>query len=87
MTLEYRVKSSDGQSITIGDIAKVQEGKAPRFGSISIDGKEAVLGMVLQRSATNAAKVVERVKARIATVNSALYRRVLAYIRFMTEQK
>ncbi len=66
------VKSFDGQSVTIGDVAKVQEGKAPRFGSISIDGKEAVMGMVLQRSATNAAKVVERVKERIATVNSAL---------------
>lgn len=66
------VKSHKGQSITIGDVATVKEDTAPRFGSISIDGKEAVLGMVLQRSATNAAKVVERVKAKIETVNSAL---------------
>lgn len=66
------IKPSIGQAITIGDVATVKEGKAPRFGAISIDGSEAVMGMVLQRSATNAAKVVERVKHRIKTVNTAL---------------
>lgn len=66
------VKSSKGQSITIGDIASVDTGSAPRFGAVSIDGKEAVMGMVLQRTATNAAKVVERIKAKIETVNTAL---------------
>ena len=66
------VKTTQAQAITIGDVAKVQEGSAPRFGAVSIDGKEAVMGMVLQRSATNAAKVVERLKAKIDTVNTAL---------------
>ncbi len=36
----------------------------PRFGAISIDGKEAVIGMVLQRTETNAAKVVELLKEK-----------------------
>ena len=66
------VKPANGQAITIGDVAKVIPGKSPRFGAVSIDGKEAVMGMVLQRSATNAAKVVERLKEKIETVNSAL---------------
>ena len=66
------IKPSAGQAVTIGDVAKVQQGAAPRFGAVSIDGQEEVMGMVLQRSATNAAKVVERIKEKIATVNSAL---------------
>ncbi len=66
------VKSAKGQSVTIRDVATVETGSAPRFGSVSIDGSEAVMGMVLQRTATNAAKVVERIQAKIATVNAAL---------------
>ncbi len=66
------IKSEDGQAVTMRDIAKVQTGSAPRFGAVSIDGSEAVMGMVLQRTATNAAKVVEALKAQIQTVNSAL---------------
>jgi len=66
------VKPSKGQAITIRDIAKVEVGSAPRFGAVSIDAKEAVMGMVLQRTATNAAKVVELVKEKVPTVNAAL---------------
>ncbi len=66
------IKPSAGQAVTIGDVAEVQKGVSPRFGAVSIDGHEEVMGMVLQRSATNAAKVVERIKEKIATVNSAL---------------
>ena len=66
------VKSSPGQSVTIRDVATVETGSAPRFGAVSIDGDEAVMGMVLQRTATNAAKVVEKIQAKIPTVNAAL---------------
>ena len=66
------VKSSNGQSVTIRDIAVVEVGSSPRFGSIVIDAKESVIGMVLQRSATNAAKVVQRVLKKLPTVNAAL---------------
>jgi len=66
------IKDTKGQAVIIGDIAKVQEGSAPRFGAVAIDGSEAVMGMVLQRSATNAAEVVEHLKEKIKTVNSAL---------------
>ncbi len=66
------VKSNNGQAVTIEDVAEVKEGSAPRFGAISIDGEESVMGMVLQRTATNAAKVVESIREKIETVNSAL---------------
>jgi cobalt-zinc-cadmium resistance protein CzcA len=66
------IKPHEGHSVTIEDVAKVVEGSAPRFGAVSIDGHEAVMGMVLQRSETNAAKVVELLKEKIDTVNAAL---------------
>ncbi|MCF6200527.1 MAG: efflux RND transporter permease subunit, partial [Hydrogenimonas sp.] len=51
---------------------EVKEGKAPRFGAVTINGEEAMFGMVLQRSGTNAAKVVEGIKEMIPLVNAAL---------------
>lgn len=66
------IKALKGESITINDVADVKEGTSPRFGAISIDGKEAVMGMVLQRTQTNAAEVVEQLKTKTAMVNSTL---------------
>ncbi len=66
------IKSGNGQAVTIRDVAVVETASAPRFGAVSIDGEEAVMGMVLQRTATNAAKVVENLKEKLPTVNSAL---------------
>jgi cobalt-zinc-cadmium resistance protein CzcA len=71
------IKSLKGQSITIGNIATVEIGNAPRFGSISIDGSEAILGMVLQRTATNANKVVQRLKEQMKIVNASLPKGVI----------
>lgn len=66
------VKSAKGQSVTIRDVAVVETGSAPRFGAVSIDADEAVMGMVLQRTATNAAEVVKLIQEKLSTVNSAL---------------
>lgn len=66
------IRTKDAKVVTIKDVATVQEGKAPRFGAVSVDGKERVFGMVLQRSGTNAAKVVELIKDKILLVESAL---------------
>lgn len=71
------VKSQVGQSVTIQDVATVEAGSAPRFGAVAIDGKESVLGMVLQRSATNAAEVVKLIKEKMDTVNAALPKGVI----------
>ena len=66
------IRTQEAKVVTIKDVATVQEGKAPRFGAVSVDGKERVFGMVLQRSGTNAAKVVESIKAKMPLVNAAL---------------
>ncbi len=66
------IKAKDAKSVTIGDVSKVVEGKAPRFGAVSIDSKEAMFGMVLQRSGTNASKVIEHIKAKLPLIHSAL---------------
>ncbi|MCF6207414.1 MAG: CusA/CzcA family heavy metal efflux RND transporter [Sulfurovum sp.] len=66
------IRTKDAKAVTINDVATVTEGKAPRFGAVSIDGKERVFGMVLQRSGTNAAKVVEKLKAKLPLVDAAL---------------
>ena len=66
------IKSDSANAVTIRDVAEVKIGSAPRFGAVSIDGNEAVMGMVLQRTATNAAKVVTLIKEKLATVNRAL---------------
>ena len=66
------IRTTKAQAVTIGDVAHVQEGKSPRFGAVSIDGKEGVMGMVLQRSGTNAAEVVRHIKEKMATLNTAL---------------
>ena len=66
------IRSKDAISVTIADVAEVKEGKAPRFGAVTIDGKEAMFGMVLQRSGTNAAKVVDAIKKKLPLVNAAI---------------
>jgi len=66
------IRTKDAKAVTINDVATVKEGKAPRFGAVSIDGQERVFGMVLQRSGTNAAKVVELIKEKMPLVNAAL---------------
>ncbi len=66
------IKPYRGHSVSIEDVAVVEEGSAPRFGAVSIDGSEAVMGMVLQRTQTNAAQVVALLKEKTETVNAAL---------------
>lgn len=66
------IKPYKGKSVTIEDVAFVKEGSAPRFGAVSIDGSESVMGMVLQRTNTNAAQVISALKKKIETVDAAL---------------
>ncbi len=66
------VRSKEAMAVTVGDLAEVVPGRAPRFGAVSFDGKEAVMGMVLQRSGTNAAKVVEALRRKLPEVEAAL---------------
>jgi cobalt-zinc-cadmium resistance protein CzcA len=66
------IKSFQGRAITIGDVAIIQKGEAPRFGAVSINGHEGVIGMVLQRTGTDANQVVKGLKEKMVLVNNAL---------------
>lgn len=66
------VKVEDGTPVYLRDIAKIEQAGALRFGAVTRDGKEVVLGMALSRLGENAADVVDEVKAKIDIVESAL---------------
>ena len=66
------VKADAAKAVTVADIATVTPSHAPRFGAVSFDGNETVFGMVLQRSGTNAAKVVDRLKQALPLIDKAL---------------
>jgi cobalt-zinc-cadmium resistance protein CzcA len=66
------LKTEDGTPVYVRDVADVREAPAPRFGAVTRDGEEVVLGMALARIGENAKNVVDAVKARLATVRAAL---------------
>lgn len=66
------LKAEDGVPVYLRDVARVIESPAPRFGAVTRDGEEVVLGMALSRIGENAKDVVEAVKAKLATVQDAL---------------
>lgn len=66
------LKSEDGTPVYVRDVADVVEGGAPRFGAVTRDGKEVVMGMALSRIGENAKSVVDAVKAKLDTAKAAL---------------
>ena len=66
------LKTEDGTPVYIRDVANVMEAAAPRFGAVTRDGKEVVLGMALARIGENAKNVVDAVKDKLDTVRAAL---------------
>jgi len=66
------VAERNGAPIYVRDVAEVKEAPAVRFGAVTRDGKETVLGMALARVNENAATVVAAVKAKLAIAQAAL---------------
>ena len=66
------VAERNGTPIFVRDVAEVKIAPAPRFGAVTRDGKEAVLGMALSRVNENAKTVVDAVKAKLAIAQAAL---------------
>lgn len=62
----------EGTPVYVRDIAVVAELPSLRFGAVTKDGKEVVLGMALQRVGENAKEVVRAVKLKIVTAQQAL---------------
>ncbi|MCK5749604.1 MAG: efflux RND transporter permease subunit, partial [Oricola sp.] len=66
------VKVKDGAPVYVRDVANVEQAPALRFGAVTRDGEEVVLGMALARINENAKNVVDAVKEKVKTVESAL---------------
>jgi len=66
------LKAEDGVPVYLRDVATVVEAPAPRFGAVTRDGHEVVLGMALARIGENAKAVVEAVKGKLDVVRDAL---------------
>ncbi|KAA3638226.1 MAG: CusA/CzcA family heavy metal efflux RND transporter [Bacteroidetes bacterium] len=62
----------NGRPILIKDVAKVQFGKAPRYGALTRDGEEAVGGKVMMLKGANASTVTERIKERVEQIQKSL---------------
>lgn len=58
--------------VLVKDIAKVQLGKAPRYGALVRNGKEEVGGKVMMFKGANSAKVTELVKEKVKQVQKSL---------------
>ncbi len=66
------IKVEDGTPVYLRDIADVVQAGALRFGAVTRDGKEVVLGMALSRLGENAAAVVNAVKEKIVILDQSL---------------
>jgi len=66
------VDVKNNRPILIKDVATVQFGKAPRYGALVRDGKEAVGGRVMMLKGANSAAVTERVKERVEQIKKSL---------------
>lgn len=66
------ITQHDGTPIYVSDVAEIKEGNALRFGAVTQDGAEAVLGIALQRIDENAEKVVKGVKEKLNIAQQTL---------------
>ncbi|WP_375199131.1 efflux RND transporter permease subunit [Cupriavidus metallidurans] len=66
------LKAVDGTPVYLRDVATIEQAPSLRFGAVTRDGREVVLGMALSRIGTNAADVVDAVKEKVAIAESAL---------------
>lgn len=66
------LKVEDGTPVYLRDIAKIEQAGGIRFGAVTRDGKEVVLGMALSRLGENAAAVVDAVKEKVEILDQSL---------------
>ena len=67
------VKNVNGIPVLIRNVAKVQYGHAIRYGAVTRNGEgEVVGGIVLMLKGENSLEVIERVKARVETIQKSL---------------
>ncbi|HEX8357672.1 MAG TPA: CusA/CzcA family heavy metal efflux RND transporter, partial [Segetibacter sp.] len=66
-------KQSNGVSVIVRDVAKVQFGSPPKYGAVTYNGeKEVVGGLVLMLKGANSSEVVTKVKERMLSIKKSL---------------
>jgi Cu(I)/Ag(I) efflux system membrane protein CusA/SilA len=66
------VITREGVPVRVRDLAQVQTGPAFRRGALDYNGREAVGGVVVMRYGENPREVIERVKAKVVSLESEL---------------
>lgn len=66
------VVNRNGLVVRVGDVARVEIGRAPRLGAATRDGHEAVLGTALMIASGNSRTVAQAAAERLAEVNKSL---------------
>jgi cobalt-zinc-cadmium resistance protein CzcA len=67
------IRNVNGVPLLVGDVAKVHEGYANRFGAITGNGEgEKVLGQIMMLKDANSSKVIREVKQRVAELQKTL---------------
>ena len=66
------IKVNDGVPVYLRDVAVIEQASSLRFGAVTRDGKEVVLGMALSRIGENAKNVVDAVKEKVDIVKASL---------------
>ncbi len=66
------LKVADGTPVYLRDVAAVRQAPSLRFGAVTRDGREVVLGMALSRIGENAKNVVDAVKDKLSVAEQAL---------------
>ncbi|MGM0479425.1 MAG: CusA/CzcA family heavy metal efflux RND transporter [Bacteroidota bacterium] len=70
---ETVITVKENQPITVGDVADVQMGHAPRFGAVTGNGEgEKVMGQIMMLKGANSNEVIETVKMRVAELQKSL---------------
>ena len=69
---EIVLAQREGTPIYLRDVAEIKEGGGVRFGAVTRDGEEVVLGIGLSRVNENAKRVVDAVKQKLQIATQAL---------------
>ena len=72
------VARKGGLVVRVSDIASVAEGRGPRLGSASENGREVVIGTAMMLAGENSRTVAARVGERLETINQSLPKGVIA---------
>ena len=66
------VKNSERVPVLVRDVATVGEGKSPRYGAATMNGKEVVTGTVMMLKGATSAKVTKQVEERLNDIRESL---------------